>query len=182
MKMKNLFLTVTTLWSLLIFSCGPSRTPKVAQASYANACCCNTVFVAGQGSIFIPSAFTPNGDGVNDMLWLQKYGAIKYIVNVKISDSLNNVIFTIDSAYNGAAYKTWNGIANGSIYKGVVNVTCTVIDSANIATNITANSCSYVCDANNTNAIVNKLNCKLNDQKTPLNDSIIYVTKDPCFK
>jgi CHU_C Type IX secretion signal domain len=182
--MKNIhFLSTTLLFTILLFACGPTNISKqVAGPSYANACCCNTMFSAGIGSIFVPSAFTPNGDGINDVLMLQKYGAVKYIVNTQIKDSLNNLIFTIDSAYNGTAYKTWNGLSNGTVYNGVLNITCTVIDSANVATNISANSCSYVCNSSNANAIVNKLNCKLSDQKIPFADSITFITKDPCFK
>ncbi|MEO0900161.1 MAG: T9SS type B sorting domain-containing protein [Bacteroidota bacterium] len=55
-----------------------------------------------QGEIFIPSAFTPNGDGLNDILYVRGKDIIN--LNFRVFDEWGNILFQTTSIENG-----WNG-------------------------------------------------------------------------
>jgi gliding motility-associated-like protein len=59
-------------------------------------------------TIYVPSIFSPNGDGSNDYFAI--FGAIYYLTTLQftIRDSANTVVFTGDSAI-----ATWDGMING---------------------------------------------------------------------
>jgi gliding motility-associated-like protein len=65
----------------------------------------NTIIVLPEFTFFIPNAFTPNGDGVNDDFNGKGIGIIKY--EMMIFDRWGNMIFYTDSLY-----KNWDGRAN----------------------------------------------------------------------
>jgi gliding motility-associated-like protein len=66
-----------------------------------------TYFILPDGRIFIPSAFSPNGDNVNDEFFVMGTGIIK--MELTIFDRWGKVITILD-----APDKTWNGLdANG---------------------------------------------------------------------
>jgi gliding motility-associated-like protein len=67
----------------------------------------NTIEVK-RGDVYIPNAFTPNGDGVNDVF--EVFGTTLYSVSMKIFNRWGEKIF--DSENN--QWATWNGT-----YKGV---------------------------------------------------------------
>jgi gliding motility-associated-like protein len=65
----------------------------------------NTIIVLPEFTFFIPNAFTPNGDGVNDDFNGKGIGITKY--EMMIFDRWGNMIFFTDSLY-----KNWDGRAN----------------------------------------------------------------------
>jgi gliding motility-associated-like protein len=59
------------------------------------------------GTIFIPTAFTPNGDGLNDVFRpLEDYGY--FIYSMTIFNRWGQI------AYSGGTYSAWDGRSNGS--------------------------------------------------------------------
>lgn len=163
--------TLVLLTILMFASCGDrtkKNIPVNAGAVYTNACCCNPTVAAGAGLVFIPSMFTPNGDGLNDMLRPLGNVNIKFIYDVKISDAGNNLLYTIDTSFGIANAGSWNGYINAvSIHKGILNIDCKVIDVNNVLTNITAQSCAYICDSVSNAAVPNILNCKFETMLDP---------------
>ncbi len=65
----------------------------------------NVVEVLPEFTFFIPNAFTPNGDGINDDFNGKGIGITKY--EMMIFDRWGNMIFFTDSLY-----KNWDGRAN----------------------------------------------------------------------
>jgi gliding motility-associated-like protein len=65
----------------------------------------NTVIVLPEFTFYIPNAFTPNGDGINDDFNGKGIGITKY--EMMIFDRWGNMIFITDSLY-----KNWDGRAN----------------------------------------------------------------------
>ena len=57
-------------------------------------------------TIFIPIAFTPNGDGINEIFYV--YGAEITTFNMQLYDRWGNLMFESDDLYEG-----WDGRANG---------------------------------------------------------------------
>lgn len=62
--------------------------------------------VVPEFTVFIPSAFTPNGDGVNEVFYV--YGSEITTFNMKMFDRWGNLIFESDDLNEG-----WDGRANG---------------------------------------------------------------------
>lgn len=156
---------------LLIASCVDKKkdqAPLVTDPVYTNACCCDPTYPAGSGLVFIPTMFTPNGDGVNDLLHLLGNQQIKYIYDVEIRNATNALLYTIDTAFGNAAPGNWNGIINGVVFhKGVLNIQCKAIDNNNTITQISAQSCAYSCDSVSNAALPNILNCKFESMVDP---------------
>ena len=64
--------------------------------------------------IFIPNAFSPNGDGVNDILYINaKAGSVKEVRSFYIYDRWGEMVFTAEHFLpNNPAYG-WTGLLNG---------------------------------------------------------------------
>jgi len=62
--------------------------------------------VVPEFTVFIPTAFTPNGDGINEVFYV--YGAEITSFNMKMFDRWGNLIFESNNLYEG-----WDGRANG---------------------------------------------------------------------
>ena len=98
-------------------SASPEHTyPNIASVSYLptlivqNAYGCydtivHEIFIGPEYIFYIPNAFTPNGDGVNDLFLGQGIGIVKY--ELIIFDRWGNQIFYSDDLYKG-----WDGKAN----------------------------------------------------------------------
>lgn len=58
--------------------------------------------------VFSPSAFSPNGDGINDIFYLQGKGDTK-ILYLRIFDRWGNLVFQIQNSYINDAAFGWDG-------------------------------------------------------------------------
>lgn len=65
------------------------------------------VLVVGQSSIFVPSGFTPNGDGKNDVFRPSGVGYSE-IKTFRVFNRFGEMVFTTDKFYEG-----WDGTYNG---------------------------------------------------------------------
>lgn len=178
--MKNIIKSVLCLLFIVMCACGSNSNAP----NFTNSCCCNSIVSAGNARVFVPSAFTPNADGSNDVFTFITNGAVKYITNVIIKDGQGNTLHSMDTAFTlSGGSKNWNGkLSSGGLFEGVFTVNLTIIDTANVQSSISnQNSCSYVCS--NINATIsNKASCKLADQFDLVTGSASFTTNDPCFK
>ncbi len=67
----------------------------------------HSIRINGEPTIFIPNAFTPDGNGLNDIFLPKMYGVREF--NMSIYDRFGNLIFTSVDTEIG-----WNGKVNGS--------------------------------------------------------------------
>jgi len=65
------------------------------------------VFDSALVNIFIPKSFTPNGDGINDILYPYLAG-MKSLTYLKIIDKYGKIMFETKNSTEG-----WNGISYG---------------------------------------------------------------------
>jgi hypothetical protein len=182
--MKNFILLLILIQ---ITSCCKKKTSEEssffpAQDSYSNACCCNTLFDAGIGKVFVPSMFTPNSDGKNENFRIYANPNIKYVVNVHLSNNSNTINIMLDTVWGGTINKNWNGkMTNGNVYNGSFKCDYTVIDNNNTSVNLTANSASYTLSKKASEYIPNHLNCKFEDQLNPFTFLVEFVTSESNF-
>jgi gliding motility-associated-like protein len=76
--------------------------------------------VFNKADIYVPNAFTPNGDGTNDILRAIPVG-IKLFNSFTVYDRYGYTIFNTTSAYNGWDGKNKNGILNTGSFVWVVS-------------------------------------------------------------
>lgn len=75
----------------------------------------DSVFVAvfcAAGKIYIPTAFTPNGDGKNDVFYVMGKG-VKQVNHFRIFDRWGNIVFERYNCALNDATVGWNGTYNG---------------------------------------------------------------------
>ena len=141
-------------WSPLIYLTGvetlgpvaaPERTTTYYLTATADNGCTTTdsvvVAVAEGAVIAVPNAFTPNGDNINDYLWIRSLGIIN-IVSFRILNRWGQVVFAtntndiLDNEYAG-----WDGLHHGQpqpmgvyayVFKGVMPSGKEIIQSGNI--------------------------------------------------
>ncbi len=65
-----------------------------------------TVYVLPDGNIYIPNAFSPNGDGVNDIFKAEGFGVAEF--KMEIYNRWGETLYTIDRIADG-----WDGKLNG---------------------------------------------------------------------
>ncbi len=91
----------------------PLRTTTVKLDAFnANGCVASdslTVFVFNPEQLFVPTAFSPNGDGVNDVFAVFPGKAVANISQIEIFDRWGNQVFAANSNVG------WDGIFDGKI-------------------------------------------------------------------
>ncbi len=68
-----------------------------------------TITVQPEMTFWAPTAFSPNGDGVNDVFYVYGYGVDTATFHLTIFDRWGESIFETDNFFKG-----WNGIVNGN--------------------------------------------------------------------
>jgi gliding motility-associated-like protein/CSLREA domain-containing protein len=74
-----------------------------------------TIFVDGNFQIFIPNAFSPNGDGVNDVFNVTANELISHVGRLVIFDRWGVVVYEQNNLPIGDPTIGWDGLINGKI-------------------------------------------------------------------
>jgi hypothetical protein len=178
MRFKHVSILLLLLVSILVQNC----TEKVAPPpDYYNTCMTTAYYKAGAGTIFIPTSFSANGDGLNDHFDIMADSNIKCVTNVYIRNKAGDVLFALDTIFGPSKNGSWDGLINntGTMHLGYCTVACTVLDKNNITSYIKANTCSFDCK--NAAFFGNRLDCIVQDQWHAY-DTLLNATKDNCFK
>jgi gliding motility-associated-like protein len=72
-----------------------------------------TISVIGSKDLVIPNIFSPNGDQVNDILYIGENSRIKAIQLFEIYDRWGNLLLRRDDATAGDMSEGWDGTFNG---------------------------------------------------------------------
>ena len=182
--MKNpLFSTLIIL--LIFWGCETENAVVEVPTPTIYESCCGTKKVQynlDKANVYIPNAFTPNGDGVSDYFYP--------IVNDEVLEAR---VFTITSAigdtvifrktsinYNDLKNSTWNGTrVNGdgffeSNYVGLFNYTFNILNKEKKTYKITGTACAIQC-GKNANVFQTKEGCFYPEQAG--NDGLVDKTK-----
>jgi PKD repeat protein len=143
----------------------------------------NCVTINPLSVLYIPDAFTPNNDGINDAFRIIGDSNIKYITNVVIINSLNIGIANIDTMFSLNTTKNWSGkLIDNLTYEGNFSCTFNVVDKTNANYSFTGNSASYIKTTHANTLISNYANCKFEDQFDNASFTTPYLTNEIHFK
>ena len=71
------------------------------------------VYVAERAQYYIPNIFSPNDDGVNDVLEITAHSGVSRVVNFLIYDRWGNLVFGARDYSPGTPEGAWDGTASG---------------------------------------------------------------------
>lgn len=74
-----------------------------------------SILVDRQSNTFIPNAFSPNGDGVNDMFTVFADGSVQRIVYLRVFDRWGNMLYELKDFVPGTTEKGWDGRFKGKM-------------------------------------------------------------------
>ena len=135
MKLKNYFLFYLLTAVLCIAqSCkdDDDNGPGGNQMDTFTTTCCEIPHLEGcigGAEFYLPNAFTPNGDGINDIFYVLGGIGIKEVASFKIFDGAGNIVFEDFNFQANDPANGWDGrLTDGTITDGVYSYTIVVIN------------------------------------------------------
>ncbi len=98
----------------------------------------------GNAIVFVPTVFTPNGDGINDLFYVLG-DSIRRVITLSIRDNYGNLVFRADSVEANNPSKAWDGTVNGVVRKGLYSVTGAVEANDGSVGYFESKVCNYPC-------------------------------------
>lgn len=108
--------------------------------------CCDIPAVneaAGPGNIYIPNAFTPNNDGINDLFFVNASAEVTMIESMEVKDMNGTTLFmSFDFLPNNPIFG-WNGTDTaGVVQQGVFDYTVVLETTDNQTYSFSGSVCS----------------------------------------
>jgi len=140
-KMKILLNTIIFILTSIFCSCHDEANPSLAG-------CCEYPVIndsLGNTRVYIPNIFTPNGDGVNDHLYVIG-DSIEMIRNFEIRDRKENIVFKVNNVPPNDYTKGWDGMVDGVVIKGLYDISVSIEATDGSIGNYKGKVCNYPCD------------------------------------
>lgn len=111
-------------------------------------CCPNssTEFTVGNGKVYVPNIFTPNGDGVNDVFQVFGDTNVQAYKNIKIKNGKGDVIFELEEVQNIGAF---NPVWTPTSYEGNFSYSFIAASKDGTEVAISGSACSYTYQSGN---------------------------------
>jgi gliding motility-associated-like protein len=90
-----------------------------------------TIFVDSRGQVYIPNAFSPNGDGINDILIVYAGPGVKEINVLKIFDRWGELVYEGYNFPPNDPLYGWDGIFRGEPMNPAVFAFFTIVEFIN---------------------------------------------------
>ncbi|MEM9823641.1 MAG: gliding motility-associated C-terminal domain-containing protein, partial [Bacteroidota bacterium] len=81
-----------------------------------------TVFVEKPRSTFIPNVFSPNGDGINDVFFVNTSQEVLRVKTFRVFDRWGEIVFRVDNRAPNDPVHGWDGRLNGKVMNPAVFV------------------------------------------------------------
>lgn len=155
---KLIFLISIPLW---VSAC------KDEPESPLKGCCDNPAIneAVGNGHIYVPNIFTPNGDGINDILTIST-DSIDLIINVEVRNKEGITVFESSTVQINNPSTCWNGKVNGVVIEGLYTISVSVLAADGTNHTVTGTACNFPCDGSNHAGTVSFENCQFPAQVT----------------
>ena len=122
--------------------------PPEVEALFVN-CCTGTPFVAavGAGNVFIPNAFTPDGDGINDFFQISADTGIMRIDTMEIYDQIGGgMIFSSMNITDISPTTGWDGTITDTIVAAQYTYHIILTSTDSVRRTFSGIFCSIPCD------------------------------------
>jgi len=109
-------------------------------------CCGNPAIEAsfGNGHVYVPNIFTPNGDGINDILLV--FGdSVNLISSFQISNEDGDLVFYTQNFNPNDQLFGWNGEVNGEVIEGVYDILLLAMAKDGTVKELEGKVCNYPC-------------------------------------
>lgn len=110
-------------------------------------CCDNPALEAtvGNGRVYIPNIFTPDGDGINDVFYV--FGdSIREISSVILSNEDGSSVFVSNLFEVNNSDHGWDGTIGGEVIKGMLDYSITVVAENGVMSVLEGKVCNHPCD------------------------------------
>ena len=110
--------------------------------------CCNTPAInamVGNGHVYVPNVFTPNADGINDVLVIYGDQNIKLIRSFRVSDKEGASVFYSENTMLNDFIYTWDGTVNNQYKNGVYSIVMEVEALDGTIATLQGKVCNYRC-------------------------------------
>lgn len=142
----------TTNVILLIFTLFVSCKDETPAELYAG--CCDTApqqLTIGVEVVSIPNAFSPNGDGINDVFFPFATAGVALIQEFQVLDRNKKQMAKYINVQPNDVGLSWNGIySGGSTYEGLFYYKVSAVTFLGDTKTIEGSACSIVCNPNGT--------------------------------
>ena len=161
---------------------------KKEDTSTLKGCCdvplINETFgVTGSAHVYVPNVFTPNDDGINDDL-IVNGDSVQIIIFFEIRNADNELVFHVGNIEVNDTANGWDGKVNGSVQKGLYDVSLEVMADDGTIADFTGKVCNYPCGYGDEGDMVPAAHCQFPVQVTDgLFDPTIPPGESPnCYK
>lgn len=110
--------------------------------------CCDTPAISaavGNGHVYVPNVFTPNGDGINDRLVVYGDQNIILIRSFRVSDKEGTSVFYAEDMIPNDPTTAWDGTVNAKYKNGVYSFVMVVEAFDNATATLQGKVCNYRC-------------------------------------
>lgn len=147
-KIKHVFLLLLTV--SICLQCKDDDGQKQPADPYVGCCGTDSVeFTIGNAKLYAPNAFTPNGDGINDLFSPIFNGKVSKVELFTIYTPELGVMYLVNNMdVSNPSENGWNGIdADGKKYSGLFRFNLSVTDDVGNVKTVTGSACSIICDS-----------------------------------
>ncbi|MEM8907380.1 MAG: hypothetical protein AAGD05_05990 [Bacteroidota bacterium] len=180
--MKTISILLSSFLLFTLWSCED-------EVSSVPTCCDNPPLEAqvGNGTVYLPNVFTPNGDGSNDLLFVYADSAIALISSFEVWSLDGLRLFEITNISPNNPTQGWDaGAGAGLVFKGLFEVRLNVVSTDGSTAILTSTVCSFPCENPNEKEPTFDAfpNCVLADQfdGSSLNATISSAEPWPCLE
>ena len=128
--------------SSLLFACKKDGNSNVLDG------CCDTPSInasVGNGHVYVPNVFTPNGDGINDYLPIYGDQNIMLIRSLRITDKEGTTVFHAEDGSPNDSNLAWDGSINNKYNNGIFSIVLEVEALDGTIATLQGKVCNYRC-------------------------------------
>ena len=156
--MKKLYALTIVALSFSFFACGDDDGFSGNCSCHANA----VEFIVGEGQVYLPNVFTPNGDGINDFYLPYAGTDIAEIEEFVIRNGNGEILFSNENFAPNSSQNGWDGQEGTLPYSGQFNFSARIRSADGTVEELSGEFCSFPCSEGTT--LSNLGNCRYGTQ------------------